>query len=170
MTRRVLIENARILARAKELADEISALCGGEINMVWIAEGAATFASDLARLTSGNVRLSSVKCSTYGAGKSPQAKPKIIGDLSAFAGKKILLVDDILDTGATARAAVSALKNNGAAEVKTCFLLRRTVPSKADFRADFVGFDIGAEFVFGYGLDDALKCRELQDICFNCDD
>jgi hypoxanthine phosphoribosyltransferase len=76
----------------------------------------------------------------------------------------VLLLDDILDSGGTLKLVVPALKQAGAASVKTCVLLRKDRPAAREFEVDYVGFEIPDEFVVGYGLDYNNYYRNLPDI------
>ena len=79
-------------------------------------------------------------------------------------GKKILMVDDIADTGCTLLGLSNLLKDAGAKEVRTCVLLNKQERREVDIKADFVGFEIENEFVVGYGLDFAEDYRTLPEI------
>lgn len=73
----------------------------------------------------------------------------------------MLLLDDILDTGLTLEAVAKKLKDQGAADVKTCVLLSKDIPRETVKEADYTGFVIGDEFVVGYGLDYQGRYRNL---------
>ena len=76
-------------------------------------------------------------------------------------GKRVLLLDDILDTGGTLVAVMAKLEELGAEEVKTCVLLAKDIPRDRVQDADYTGFVIGSEFVVGYGLDYQGRYRNL---------
>jgi len=84
-----------------------------------------------------------------------------LGDLH---GRRVVLVDDILDSGQTLRLVQSVIRSQGAASVKTCVLLRKDRPVSRDVQVDYVGFDIPDDFVVGYGLDYDNYYRNLPDI------
>jgi len=85
------------------------------------------------------------------------------GDL---AGRDVLIVDDVRDTGQTLMALQHALSECGAGSIRTCVLLRKRRPEAGDRpRADFVGFEIDEESVVGYGLDFDNRYRNLPDVC-----
>jgi hypoxanthine phosphoribosyltransferase len=75
--------------------------------------------------------------------------------------RHVLLLDDILDTGRTLRAVTARLIEEGAVAVHTAVLLAKDKPRSEEVRADYVGFEIGDEFVVGYGLDYQGKYRNL---------
>jgi hypoxanthine phosphoribosyltransferase len=79
-------------------------------------------------------------------------------------GKDVLVIDDILDSGRTLRSVHKLLKEQGAGEVRTCVLLKKTLPAAPVVEADYVGFEIPDEFVVGYGLDYDGYYRNLPDI------
>ena len=79
-------------------------------------------------------------------------------------GKKVLLVDDILDTGMTMAGLKQALEGLGAKEIRTCVLLDKPSRRTAEIRADFAGFEIENKFVVGYGLDYAGEYRTFPEI------
>ena len=76
----------------------------------------------------------------------------------------MLLIDDILDSGGTIKLVIPALRELGAASVKSCVLLRKDRPSAKAVQVDYVGFEIPDEFVVGYGLDYNNYYRNLPDI------
>ena len=100
--------------------------------------------------------------SSYGAGTASQGHVAIRNELSLpVAGRRVLLIDDILDTGHTLQTASRLLVERGASEVRTCVLLdkpsRRIVP----ITANYVGFQVPNVFVVGYGLDYDNRYRHL---------
>jgi hypoxanthine phosphoribosyltransferase len=128
--------------------------------------GALFFAADLLRELAEGTQLEgfgSVSVASYGNGTAPQGPPRV----SAFpaperlAGRTALVLDTILDTGATADAVMREARARGASEVRFACLLdkasRRTVP----VRADYVGFVVPDRFLVGYGLDAAGRLRTL---------
>ena len=128
----ILITSEQIKNRIAELGDEISHMLAEEnisdIIVLWLAEGAIFFASDLIRqIKCPNLQIRSLKASSYGKELFSQGDPKITGDESGFEGKNILIVDDIFDTGRTAEAICKRLSAIGAQSIYTCFLLNKKV-------------------------------------------
>jgi hypoxanthine phosphoribosyltransferase len=90
---------------------------------------------------------------------------RILKDLSTdIAGRDIVIVEDIVDTGLTLDWLVSNLRERGARTVRVCALLRKPDAAKVDVPLDYLGFDIPNAFVVGYGLDYAGRYRNLRDI------
>lgn len=133
--------------------------------IVGVLTGSFMFMADLTRkFPSQELQVKFIKASSYGDGMRP-GELKISGmNMEDLKGKKILLVDDILDTGRTLKALAEKVKEEGAAEVKTCVLLDKPSRREVDYQADFTGFKIEDKFVVGYGLDYAEEYRSYPDI------
>lgn len=165
---KVLFDENAIAKRVRELGREVSLWArggDGKFALLWLAEGAFVFAADLARSIDGDVDFSitSLKVSSYGNALSPETAPKFSADFSKFKDMRVLLVDDIVDSGATADAVTKALVSAGAKEVKTCFFLRKVRENSVP-KADFWCFDIPDVFVYGYGLDIHNRRRHLPQL------
>ena len=158
---RVLIPQARIAARVRELAEQITRdhtaprLDGeAEVTIVPVLTGAMIFCADLMRHIPIAMKIGLMTVSSYpGASLSTQGSQVIGQQLKNIRGRHVLLVDDILDSGGTIRLVVPLIKEMGAATVKTCVLLRKDRPAALATPVDYVGFEIPDEFVVGYGLD-----------------
>jgi hypoxanthine phosphoribosyltransferase len=161
----VLFEAAVIARRVEELAQRIAATLPDEFTVVGLLKGAFVFTADLVRaLDRAGCRpeVEFLQVSSYGMAKESTGRVKVIGQMpGSVAGRNVLLVDDIQDTGRTLVFTRDLLLENGAARVWTCALLdkpsRRVVP----IEADFVGFEIPDLFVVGYGIDYAERWRHL---------
>lgn len=166
----VLITYADIQKRVGELAPEISAWLETDNDadaplVLWLAEGAFYFAADLTRnIKCDPLEIRSLKVSSYGLANAPSGKPVIIGALPDVRGRKVLLVDDILDTGRTLETVHRELAADGAGEIRTCFLLDKKTGKSKYLKPDYVGFEIENVFVFGYGLDYSERGRNFPDI------
>jgi hypoxanthine phosphoribosyltransferase len=167
----VLISHGAIARRVKQLAEQITAdhtapnLEGAEISIVPIMTGAMIFASDLIRQIPIAMKIGLMMVSSY-PGKSLQSRgaqmlAQQVGDI---AGRHVLVLDDILDSGGTIQMVVPALRDLGAASVKSCVLLRKDRPQARATQVDYVGFEIPDKFVVGYGLDYNDYYRNLPDI------
>ncbi len=163
---RVLISEKRILRRVGALAREVDAWSrGGRVVVVGVLNGSILFLADLVRRLRSPVVLDCIAASSYGTARTSSGRVLFNRRLRLnVRGAKVLLVDDILDTGRTLAALSRFLRKLGARRVETCVLLRKNVPRAADVSARFVGFDIPDRFVYGYGLDLRERFRNLRDI------
>src|SRR5262249_4086092 len=153
---RVLISQFQIMARVRELAEQITRDLGADrdLTIVPVLTGAMIFCGDLIRQIPIQMRIGLLAVSSYpGASLRTQGSQIIGQQLGDIRGRHVLLVDDILDSGGTIRLIVPILKEAGAADVKSCVLLRKDRPAAKETAVDYVGFEIPDEFVFGYGLD-----------------
>jgi len=108
------------------------------------------------------VRLDCIRVSSYGAKTKSVGTPQVIASITLdIAGRNVLLVDDILDTGKTLNLVAALILKQKPASLRTCVLLDKKSRREVPFQADFVGFDIPDKFVVGYGLDFAERYRNL---------
>ncbi|MBL4740077.1 MAG: hypoxanthine phosphoribosyltransferase [Sneathiella sp.] len=161
----VLFSSADISTRNTELAEEIAKDMGSDILVIAVLKGSFVFAADLIRaLHYAGVRpqIDFMALSSYGDKTISSGTVVITRDIvDTVKGRKVLLIDDILESGRTMEFAANELLERGAAEVKTCLMLDKKEKRIVDFQADFVGFDCPDLFVIGYGLDFAHYYREL---------
>lgn len=151
-----------IARRVEELAAEIRAWHGGEtIVLVCVLKGALHFASDLLRAIGPPARIEFVRAKSYQGAASTGAVRVDADDALQLAGARVIVVEDVLDTGATSAVLLDALGALGPSSLELCVLLdkpgRRTTAVEADYR----GFVIGDAFVVGYGMDYDEAFREL---------
>ena len=100
--------------------------------------------------------------SSYGSGTKSSGVVRILKDLDQdVAGRHVLIVEDIIDSGLTLSWLQANLIGRGAASVNIATALRKPAAAKVDIDVTYVGFDIPDEFVVGYGLDYAEKYRNL---------
>ena len=169
---KVILSRQQISQRVEELAREIThdlspphVPRGSHLTIVPVMTGAMVFCSDLVRHLPLQLRIATIRVSSYpGAATSTQGAKLVEAQLDGLAGGHALLVDDILDSGNTLRLLVPMLESYGAVAVKTCVLLRKQRPEALATPVDYVGFDIPDEFVVGYGLDHDDLHRNLPDI------
>lgn len=165
MSEKPMITAEQIQKRVGELATEIAHSFDFDVILSALT-GAYMFTSDLSRaLANTKHRIVFIKASSYGAGTESSGKLKVSGlENLDLKGKRILLVDDILDTGNTLLTLSTMLKDAGVTELRTCVLMNKEERRTVDFHADFVGFEISNEFVVGYGLDFNEDYRTLPEI------
>jgi len=146
----------QIRARVKRLAQEITlGHQGQQIELVGLMNGALVFMADLIRHLDFNFAVQTVRVRSYT--QQIQGQMQIHYDFDPR-GKNLLLIDDILDTGNSFLTLTSQLKQDGAAEVKTCVLLDK---AKSTFKADYTGFLCPDLWVIGYGMDHQGFYRNL---------
>jgi hypoxanthine phosphoribosyltransferase len=162
---RILISEAQIQARVRDLGAELSEFYLGERPLLLgVMNGALFFLTDLLRAVNLDTEISCVRLASY-AGVQSTGKLRGLDSLDeSFAGRKVLIVDDILDTGHTLAELVARLRELGTADVRICVLLQKDRHRTLPVRADWVGFKIANEFVVGYGLDHDGRYRGLKDI------
>lgn len=167
----MLQDDVKEILLSEEQLKEIVARLGREITeeykdknllMIGILKGCVVFMSDLMREIDLKCRIDFMAVSSYGSGTQSSGNVKIIKDLDIdLEGYDVLLVEDILDSGNTLSYVRALLATRGAKSVKICTLLDKPARRTADITADFVGTEIGDEFVIGYGLDFNEKYRNL---------
>lgn len=160
---RVLISADQIRTRIGELAAEIDAAhAGHEIVLVAVLKGAIMVMADLARALVVPASLEFMAVSSYGAATSSSGVVRILKDLDRdIAGRHALIVEDIVDSGLTLSWLVRNLQARHPASLEVCALLRKPEATKVNVPVRYVGFDLGPEFVVGYGLDYAERFRGL---------
>lgn len=161
----VLHSAAEIEHRLQALAVEIAERMGEDLLLVCILKGSFMFTADLMRALHHQgvrPRVDFLTVSSYGSGTTSSGELRLLRDIDEeVQGQKVLLVDDVLDTGRTLRFASETMRERGAAEVRSCVLLDKPARRAVSMNADFTGFDIPDVFVVGYGLDYAHRFREL---------
>ena len=164
---KILVSREDIAKRVKELAELINRdYAGKPLLVVCILRGATIFFADLFRELTGDVEVDFIAVSSYGSGATTSGEVKMLKDFSSpVAGKHLLIVEDIIDTGVTLVYLKRLLEARGPASVKLCALLDKPSRRKVELKGDYIGFEIPNEYVVGYGLDYAEKFRNLPDVC-----
>ena len=152
---RVLLDEATIAARVRELGEQ---LCnelddGREIVLIPVLTGAIIFAADLMRAMPTRVRFSLVSVASYGASITSQGAVRSGALPANLAGKHVVIVDEILDSGATIHLLRKEIGELNAHSLRVCVLLRKQNEKALSTPCEMVGFDIPDIFVVGYGLD-----------------
>ncbi|MDT8902779.1 hypoxanthine phosphoribosyltransferase [Selenomonadales bacterium 4137-cl] len=159
----VLVSAEALAARTREMGAAISAdYADKDILMVGVLRGAVIFMADLARAISRPVTIDFMAVSSYGASTSSSGVVRIVKDLDEdVAGRHLLIVEDIIDSGLTLKYLYDNLQSRKPASVRICTLLNKPSRRKVDVPVDYNGFTIPDDFVVGYGLDYAEKYRNL---------
>ena len=164
-TIRPLFSAEQIAERVAALAGEIAASSPRDLVIIAILKGSFIFAADLIRaLHREGLRpeIDFVFLESYGEGTVSGGEVRILRDIeTALAGREVVIVDDILDSGRTLHFAKALIEGRGALAVKTCVLIDKQVPRAAPIAPDFLGFRCPPVFVVGYGMDLAHRYREL---------
>lgn len=159
-----LFTTEEIAVRVRDLARQISKDYGGEeILMVGILKGAFVFLADLARCLTTPVRFDFISCSSYGSATKTSGVIRLHKDQDVdIAGRHVLIVEDIIDTGLTLSYLLKNLEARGPASLEICSLLnKKHVDGKIDLEIKYEGFAINDVFVVGYGMDYDESYRNL---------
>ena len=178
----VLISREQIQQRVSEMAAQITRdFAGQSVIFVGVLKGAAIFLSDLARQVPLDSTFDFIGVCSYGqqdasAAATPNGGWDSTGEVrltkdveQSMAGKNVLLVEDILDTGLTLTYIKKLLLNRQPKTLRVVALLDKPSRRKKPMQADYVGFTIPDKFVVGYGMDYAERFRNLPDICILSD-
>jgi hypoxanthine phosphoribosyltransferase len=161
---RLLISQAQIRTRVRQLGREITKHYAGERPLfLGVMNGALLFVADLLRAVELDSELTCVRLASYQGTESTGKLRGLEALGESFRGRKVLIVDDILDTGTTLAGVVARLRELGAADVRVCVLLQKK-KVRRPVRVDWIGFTIPDQFVVGYGLDHDGRFRGLKQI------
>jgi len=163
---RVLFTADQIARRVAELAAEIRRNGpDGPLTVIGILHGAAVFVNDLLKHLGGETSAEFIEASSYGAGTVSSGRVTLKGcGRVDLAGRDVLIVDDIADTGRTLAAVRQAVGAMGPRSVRTCVLLDKPSRRQIGVAIDYRGFQVPDAFIVGYGLDYAGRCRDLPHI------
>ena len=160
---RILLSEDQIKARIAELGRELTADYAGK-NPIFIGvlKGVVMFFADMIRAIPLDCQIDFMAVSSYGGGTQSSGKIQIQKDISVdLAGRHVVILEDILDSGLTLSHTAAYLKTKGPASLKICTLLDKPDRRKAEVQADYVGFTIPNLFAVGYGLDFDENYRNL---------
>ena len=160
---RVLLSEDEIREKVRELGGKITAdYKNSNLMLVTVLKGAVVFLADLMRQIDVPAEIDFMVVSSYGSGVKSSGVVKIVKDLDVpLAGKDILIVEDILDSGLTLSYIKELLESRGPRSIRIAPLLDKPSRRKVDLQADYIGFSVPDEFVIGYGLDYDEKYRNL---------
>ena len=151
-----LFSKEEIEIRIKELAEEIdNHYQNEEIYVVCVLKGAAIFTADLVKSIKTSVKMEFIRLSSYGSSTQTSGKVNAVDiSLPNLNDKHVLIVEDIVDTGLTAKFLLDFINNNFRTKTtKFCSLLDKKCFRKTEIEPNYIGFEIDNKFVIGYGLD-----------------
>ena len=159
----VLLSEEEVDKRIQEIGEQISKDYAGEqVHLVCVLRGGVFFLCELAKRITVPVSLDFMSVSSYGSDTKSSGVVKIVKDLDdSLAGKNVIVVEDIVDSGRTLSYLLEMLKDRGPKSMRLCTLLDKPDRRVVDVKVDYTGFQIPDEFVVGYGLDYAQKYRNL---------
>lgn len=170
---RVLIPEEDLYKRIREMGEQISKDYEGRaVHIVGVLKGAVYFMCELSKHITVPVTMDFMSAASYGADTRSSGVVRIVKDLDEpLAGRDVLIVEDIIDSGRTLSYLLKMLSDRGPASMKLATLLDK--PSRRvvhDVKVDYTGFEIPDEFVVGFGLDFDQKYRNLPYIGVKAED
>jgi hypoxanthine phosphoribosyltransferase len=163
----VLLSSDQIQGRIAELGAQVGedyrdTLGPQDLLLITVLKGAVMFVTDLSRAIPLPTQLEFMAVSSYGSATSSSGVVRILKDLDRdIAGRDVLIVEDIIDSGLTLSWLLGNLRSRHPASLEVCTLLRKPDAVKVEVPVKYIGFDIPNEFVIGYGLDYAERYRDL---------
>ena len=160
----VILTEDQILARVAVLAEELHReLAGRTPVLVGVLGGAATFTVDLARAFPGQVEIGWMAIKSYSTRNRASGSVRLLKDLDVdIAGRDVVIVDGVIDTGLTMSWLISNLAQRRPATISVCALLRKPDVARFADTPTYVGFDVGPGLIVGYGLDHHGRYRNLR--------
>ncbi|MCS7260887.1 MAG: hypoxanthine phosphoribosyltransferase [Anaerolineae bacterium] len=161
---RVLITEEELRRRTRELGQQISRdYQGKDLHLICVLKGGVTFLVDLMREICIPHSIDFMATSSYGDATETSGVVRILKDLDLpIAGRNVLIVDDIIDSGLTIAYLRRILLERQPASLRICTLLNKKERRVVDVPLDYIGFDIPNEFVVGYGMDFRELYRNLR--------
>ncbi|HAV23324.1 MAG: hypoxanthine phosphoribosyltransferase [Ignavibacteria bacterium GWA2_55_11] len=158
------IEEDRIQARIKELATQINRDFQGKVPIfIGVLNGSFIFFADLIREITVDCEIDFIKLSSYGDAKISSGQVRMVKELNCqVAGRDIIMVEDIVDTGLSVEYLRKHILQEKPASLRFVTLLLKKDVARVQQPIDYVGFEIPPEFVIGYGLDYGQKLRNLK--------
>ena len=159
----VLISEARLQRRIRALGQAISVdYQGKDLVLVAILKGALMFSADLARAVELPLTMDWLALSSYGPSHRSSGRVNLLQDLSeSIAGKHVLIIEDIVDTGTTLEYLWNHLMRRQPADLNVCTLLEKRAHRRVELPIKYSGFEVPDAFVVGYGLDYQQRFRNL---------
>ena len=166
MQKKMILSRQEIQARVKELGRTISGdYQDGKLVMIGVLNGAFVFMADLVRTINLELEVDFIRVASYGRSASSSGRISLSKDVEIdLAGKNVLLVEDIIDTGRTLSYLKDYFRQHRTASVKICALIDKKERREVEIAADYVGFEVNEGFLVGYGLDFAEQYRQFADV------
>jgi hypoxanthine phosphoribosyltransferase len=160
---KILKSEQVIQEKVQELGRQISRDYKGKFPVViCILKGGVLFMTDLIKNISIPLEIDFLSLSSYGDSTKSSGVVKIKKDIDIdIQGRHVIIIEDIVDSGLTLVYIEKYFEQHHPASIKVCTLLDKPAAHKTELKIDYVGFEIGNEFVVGYGLDFAQKYRNL---------
>ena len=166
---KVLFSEEQLEKRICEVAGELDKFYNGEeVVAICVLKGAVIFATDLVRYLNMPLQMEFIRLSSYGSSTTTSGKVNAVDiKLPDLNGKNVLIIEDIVDTGLTAKFLVDFINMNfNVKTLKFCSLLDKKITRKVDIQPDYSCFDVDDRFVVGYGLDYDGYYRNLPYIAY----
>jgi hypoxanthine phosphoribosyltransferase len=163
MHMRTLFSAQQIQSRVKEIVQQINQDFNSQelLVVLIVLNGSFIFAADLVRHLNMPIEIETVRLKSY-EGTNSSGKIKMLNPMSFdLSDKQVLIIEDIVETGYTLQFLLEEIKAKNAKSVKICTLLNKPQAHEISIQPDYVGFDIGKNFIVGYGLDLDGKYRNL---------
>ncbi|WP_447976614.1 hypoxanthine phosphoribosyltransferase [Candidatus Nitrospira bockiana] len=160
---RPIVTQEQMRTRIRELGRQITAdYANKDLILVGILKGAYAFYADLARAIRLPLRVDFLVVTSYSGKAKSSGRVKMVTDLTEdIAGRDVLLVEDIVDSGLTVQYLINTLAKRKPKTIKVCALLSKPERRDKQVMIDYVGFEIPNQYVVGYGLDYQQKYRNL---------
>ena len=159
----ILVQQDELAHRVRALGEQISSdYAGRDLLLIGVLKGAVFFLSDLMRHLSVRCEVDFMAVASYGSSTDSSGVVRILKDLDApIAGRDVLIVEDIVDSGLTLNYLRRTLEARDPASLEVCALLTKPERRKVETPIRYTGFEIPNKFVIGYGLDHAERYRNL---------
>ncbi|MDY5686633.1 MAG: hypoxanthine phosphoribosyltransferase [Prevotella sp.] len=162
---RVSIPESEILERVKAVADKINKdMAGRNPLLLAVLNGSFVFAADLMRMLTIPCEISFVKLASYQGTTSTGKVKEVIGINEDLAGRTVIIVEDIVETGLTIKRMIESLGTRNPESIHICTLLLKPACLKVPLNIEYAAMEIPNDFILGYGLDYDQQGRNLRDI------
>ncbi len=163
--KKVIFESSEIIESCEMLGKQITEdyKNSDELVLVGLLKGSVPFIGDLMKKINLKLSVEYMDVSSYHGTMESSGEVKIVKDLDVpISGKDVLIVEDIIDTGRTLKTVIALLEQRGAKSVRVVTLVDKPIGRVVELNADYVGLEVGNEFIVGYGLDYDGLYRNLE--------